>query len=182
MINKLRSNYKLSNVLVRIFFVLTYVFYSWHKNLSSALYAIEMLNTMGTYTLSEQSTLWLALSTSLFSGVILVFIVPLVVNWYLNFSRFHSIPRAEYCLLALLFCTLYFVACGALNLIHLFTPLLLVWGNIVFPVVVSLGCVIWFYCVTVKLYFNDVTEPYYFRSVAILYLVITAVITVGAIL
>lgn len=186
MINKLRSNYKLSNALVRVFFVLSYVFYSWYKNLSGALVTIALMQEYATYTglyvLTEQSTLWLAFSTSLFSGVILVLIVPIVVNWYLNFSRFYKVPQAEYTLIALLFCTLYFVVCGALNLINLITPLLVIWGNVIFPVIVSLGCIIWFYRVTVKLYFNDVTELYYFRSVAVLYLVITAVVTVGTII
>ena len=182
MINKLRSNYKLSNALIRVLFVLTYVFYSWHKNLSAALVAIQLINSMGEYAIAESYKLWLALTSSLFSGVILVLIVPFVVNLYLKFSRFYNVPQAEYTLIALLFCTLYFVVCGALNLIHLVTPLLLIWGNIVFPVIVSLGCIIWFYRVTVKLYFNDVTELYYFRSVAIFYLVITAVVTLGAII
>lgn len=182
MINKLRSNYKLSNVLVRIFFVLTYMFYSWYNNLNGAFFALQYLNSMGNYALGQQSMLYLALGTSFIGGVILVFLVPIVVNWYLNFSRFYNIPRAEYCLIALLFCTFYFTVCGALNLTHLFTPLLLTWGTVIFPVVVSLGCIIGFYRVTVKLYFNDVTEVYYFRSVAVLYLVITAVVTVGALI
>lgn len=164
--NKLRSNYALSNVLIRILFVVTFVLYSWQMSLSA------------TVLFMAQSDLWLALTTSLVLGVIVMFLVPIFVNIFLNASRFYTVPRAEYCLLTHLFCSIFFGICGVLKLINLLTPLLLLWGEVLIPVIVSLGCVIWFYRVTSKLYFNDVTTVYYFRNLAVIYLVLVLVMGV----
>ena len=113
--------------------------------------------------------------TSAIIGVIIMLLLPLVSNVFLNYSRFYSVPRAEYSLLMMLFFTLYFTVCGILKLINLITPLLLTWGEVLFPVIVSLGCVIWFYAVTAKLYFNNQTKPYYFRNLATTYLILIVV-------
>ena len=173
MFNKLRSNYRLSNVLVRIAFVLTYVLYSWQNTLATTQTAMQMygsmLNVSGTYMLI------VAIFTSLIIGVALMFLVPLVAGIFLNFSRFYNVPRAEYSLLVHLFFTLYYLVCGALSLVHLATPLLLTWGAKLFPFITATGCVIWFYAVTKKLYFNDATAQYYFRNLAIVYFVFAVV-------
>lgn len=167
MINKLRANYRLSNVLVRIAFVLAFVLYSWQTSLAVA--------TMMTGQVSGQYNLLMALLSSALLGTGIMFLVPLIANVFLNYSRFYTVPRAEYGLLTLLFFTLYFAACGLLKLINLFTPLLLVWGDVLFPVLVSLGCVIGFYAATAKLYFNNQTKPYYFRNLAIAYVILIVV-------
>ncbi len=175
MFNKLRQNYKLSDVLIRIAFVLTYVFYSWQECLAAA-QTVSM--SYGIAALPETTVIVLALLMSFLIGVVLMFLVPFVTNLFLNSSKFYNVPRAEYALLAHLFCTIYFVVCGALRLVDLFTPVLLVWGGVLFPFVVSLGCVICFYAVTSRLYFNDVTRPYYFRNAAIVYFVAVTVLEV----
>ena len=125
--------------------------------------------------LTGQYNFWLALLTSALLGLIIMLIVPFISNIFLNYSRFYTVPRAEYSLLAMLFFTLYFAICGVLKLINLITPILLVWGEILFPVLVSLGCVIWFYKITANLYFNNQTKPYYFRNLATTYLVLIVV-------
>ena len=168
MFNKLRANYHLSNVLIRIAFVLAYVLYSWQTSLAIATLMVGQQFT-GRY------GLLIAIMSSALLGSIIMLIVPLISNVFLNYSRFYTVPRAEFALLTHLFLTLYFAICGALKLINLITPLLLVWGEILFPVLVSLGCVIWFYAVTVKLYFNNQTKPYYFRSLLIAYVVLIVV-------
>lgn len=168
MFNKLRQNYKLSDVLIRIAFVAAYIFYSWQECLAAA----NLIPTQ--VSLSVGATVSVALITALVIGTALMFLVPFVTNLFLNASHLHNVPRAEYALLAHAFCTIYFAVCGALRLINLVTPLLLVWGGVIFPFVVSLGCVIWFYHVTSQLYFNDVTRPFYFRVVAIVYFVCAA--------
>ena len=125
--------------------------------------------------ISETYALVVAIFASLLIGVALMFIVPFIANLFLNFSRFYSVPRAEYRLLVQLFFTLYYFVCGVLSLVHLFTPIFLTWGEKLFPFVVGTGCVIWFYAVTKKLYFNDVTAWYYFRNLAIVYFVFALV-------
>lgn len=168
MIKKLRANYSLSKVLISIFFVLAYILYSWQSSLAVTTLTLQQ-------SLSGQYNLWIALFSSALLGVLLLFLVPVVSNFIINRSHFYTVPRAEYGLLAQLFFALYFLICGALRIINLFTPILLVWGEILFPVIVSLGCIIWFYSLTAKLYFNDQTKPYYFRTLAITYLILLVV-------
>lgn len=169
MFNKLRQNYKLSNVLVRIAFVLAYLFYAWQDCLAS----VQLVSSQYGSLLNFNGTLIVvtALFTGLIIGVVLMALVPLITRLFLNYSRFYNVPRAEYALFAQLFFTVYYLVCGALRLINLITPAMLVWGGVIFPFVVSLGCVIWFYHVTSQLYFNDLTRPYYFRNLAIVYFV-----------
>lgn len=169
MFSKLRNNYRLSNVLVRIAFVLTYVLYSWQKTFATTQTVLSMYGLMNYAT--GASVLIMEIFISLIIGIVLMFLMPFVANTFLNFSRFYNVPRAEYCLLVHLFFTLFYLICGVLNLVNLITPLLLVWGEKLFPYLAATGCVIWFYAVTKKLYFNDVTAKFYFRNLAIVYFV-----------
>ena len=175
MFSKLRSNYRLSNILVRIAFVLCFVLYSWQYSLQVTQMTIREMSYMGFGGFSDSYTLLMAIFVSSALGVGLMFLTPFLARTFLNISRFYSVPRAEYGLLSLVFVTLYLLVCGLLKLINVFTPLLLVWGEVLFPFLISLGCVIWFYAVTSKLYFNDVTKPFYFRNMAIVYFVCTVV-------
>lgn len=135
-----------------------------------------MLSMYGTVlNVSDTYMLIVSIFSSLFIGVVLMFLVPFVANVFLNFSRFYNIPRAEYSLIVLMFFALYYLVCGVLSLVHLFTPLLLTWGEKLFPFITATGCVIWFYAVTKKLYFNDVTARFYFRNLAIVYFVVAIV-------
>ena len=172
MFSKLRANYHLSNVLIRIAFVLAYTLYSWQSSLAVT---TLMLGQATGQQVSGYYNLVIALASSMILGAIIMFLVPIVTGVFLNYSRFYTVPRAEYALLSHLFFTIYFAICGVLKLINLFTPLLLVWGEILFPVLVSLGCIIWFYSVTAKLYFNNQTKPYYFRSLVIAYVILIVV-------
>lgn len=169
MFNKLRQNYKLSDLLIRIAFVLAYMFYSWQSCLESVWLVSMQYGALLHFT--DVSAVLTALFAGLLMGVVLMFLVPFVTRLFLNYSRFFNVPRAEYALLAHLFCTIYFVICGALRMLNLITPLLLGWGATLFPFVASLCCMIWFYHVTSRLYFNDLTRPYYFRNLAIVYFV-----------
>ena len=175
MLNKLRQNYRLGNTLIRLAFVLLYVFYSWQDSLASAQLAAQQIVT---YAVSDAFIVAMGLLSSLVLGIVLMFAVPYLMSWFLHVCRFYNIPRSEFGLLAQLFCCIYYLACGLLRLLNLATPLLLNWGGVLFPFVVSLCCVIGFYHVTSQLYFNDVTRPYYFRSVAIVYFVCAVVFEV----
>ena len=128
-----------------------------------------------TLNMSDTYLIVVSVFSSLLIGVVLMFIVPLIANVFLNVSRLYNVPRAEYGLIVQLFFVLYYLVCGLLSLVNLFTPILLTWGGEIFPFVVATGCVIWFYAVTKKLYFNDVTAWYYFRNLAIAYFVVALV-------
>lgn len=177
MFSKLRNNYRLSKVLIRIAFVLTYVLYSWQNIVATTHLMLSMYGSV--LNVSETYLLIASIFSSLFIGVILMFLVPLVVNVFLNFSRLYSVPRAEFSLIAQMFFALYYLVCGLLSLIHMFTPLLLIWGGKLFPFITATGCVIGFYAVTKKLYFNDATAWYYFRNLAIVYFVFAIVFGVA---
>ncbi len=168
MFSKLRQNYRLSNILIRIAFVLAYVLYSWQTWLASA--QLVKMQFGSAMFLSDSMLVAIALTSSALVGVALMFLLPLFVNLFLNVSKFHNVPRAEFTLLVHLFFVLFYFVCGSLELFNLLTPLLINWGGRLFELLVSAGCVIWFYDVTSKLYFNDVTNPYYFRNLAIVYL------------
>ncbi len=166
MITKLRKNFNLCNVLARILFVLTFVFASWQTYLSA------------TVLVMGQATLWLALVTSIVVGVALMFLLPVIANLILNWSRIFSVPRAEYCLLCHIFGTLGFLICGLLNLVNLFTPIFSVWGGVLFPFVSLLICAISFYVTTSKLYFNVATRVYYFKVCLIVFFVLVVILEV----
>ncbi len=166
MIEKLRSNFKLTNILVRILFVLCFMFANWQSALAATILVLGSAN------------LYLALAVVLLLGTGIMFLVPVLVNLALNIARIYTVPRAEYCLLAEAFFTLGYFICGLLNLVNLFTPLALIWGGVLFPFISSLIAALLFYRLTAKLYFNDVTVLNYFKSFAIVYLVLVLVLEV----
>ena len=170
--NKLKTNYQLSNLIVRILFVVGFTFCNWQDLLLS----VNMVGVgMG---LSANTTIPMVLLSGVFMGLLLNLVVPFAVNSLLNFMRLYNMPRHEYVLIAMVFFDVGFFACGILNLVNLFTPIFMTWGSILFPLIVSCGCMIGFYKVTSKLYFNEVTRQPYFRTLAIAYLAVVVVLGV----
>ncbi len=176
MLTKLRNNYKLSNILVRIAFVLAFVFANWQTGLAAVMLTESYVQT----TFTGAVKLIVALLSVAFSGTIWMFLLPPITNVVLNFAKIHSVPRNEYCVLVHAFFALGYFICGVLNLVNVFTPLFAVWGRILFPFVSSLVAVVLFYKVTSKLYFNSATTVYYFKVCAIAYLAIVFVLEVLA--
>lgn len=167
MFGKLRKNFHLTNVLVKVFFVLAVVFSTWQTSLGTVYYAFvgEFAGLMSGF--NGSAKLAIALLTSTLIGVILMLITPLLTNVFLNVSKIYSVPRAEYCLIVNLYCAIGFFLNGLLNLINLITPIFMVWGGIIFPFIITLGCFVSFYLVTSKLYFNDVTQVHYFKCLLV---------------
>ncbi len=174
LIEKFKTNFQLSNLIVRILFVVCFIFCSWQDLLISAQLVL------GTVGMSEKATIPVMILGGIISAVLLLLVIPFVINMLLNFLRMYNVPRSEYILIAMLFMAIGFFACGILNLVNLFTPILITWGSVIFPLIVSLGCMIGFYKVTANLYFNDVTRQHYFKYLAIVYLVVVVVMGVTA--
>lgn len=172
MFNKLKANYNLSNILVKIFFVLAVVLCTWQVSLGTIYFAFsgEMLKAINGF--NGVAKLALALLTSVLMGVILMLVTPLLTNLFLNVAKIYSVPRAEYCLIVNLFCAIGFFVTGLLNLINLITPVFMVWGGVIFPFVVTAGCFVAFYLVTSKMYFNDVTKVHYFKCILVVAIVV----------
>lgn len=172
MFNKLRANYNLSNVLVRIFFVLAVVLATWQTSLGTLYHMYIGVSADLLAQFNGAAKLAIALLASLIMGVILMFLTPVLTGLFLNLSKIYSVPRAEYCLLVNLFCAIGFFISGLLGLINLITPVFMVWGGVIFPFVITLGCFIAFYLVTAKLYFNDVTRVHYFKCLLVVALIV----------
>lgn len=174
LINKLKTDYRLSNMIVRILFVVGFVFCSWQDLLMSTTLVAS------TTSLPSGMIIPTMLLTGIIMGTIFTLIIPFAINIVLNFLRIYNVPRHEYVLIALVFFDIGFFACGILNLVNLITPLFVVWGSILFPLIVSLGCMIGFYKVTANMYFNDVTRQRYFKNLAVIYIVLVFVLGVIA--
>lgn len=174
LINKLKTDYRLSNMIVRILFVVGFVFSCWQDLLLSTTMVASSIG------LPSGAVIPTMLLTGIIMGAVFTLIIPFLINMLLNFLRVYNVPRHEYVLIALVFFDIGFFAVGILNLVNLFTPLFVVWGSILFPLVVSLGCTIGFYKVTANMYFNDVTRQRYFKNLAIIYVALVVVLGVIA--
>lgn len=160
MIDKLRKNYKLSSVLTKVFYVASFVLANWFRMSSATLYVYGKPNLL------------LTIFSTLIAALIFVFLLPVLIRWFLRLSRFINVPQNEYPLIALLFFTIYNLVYGGMTFIQLATPLYIVWGNLVAHLLVGTLCFVGFYKVTANLYFNDVTKPYYFKTIAIAYFIV----------
>lgn len=172
MVNKLKANYNLSNVLVRIFYVLAVMLSTWQGMLGTVYHTYIGVSADFLAQLNGSLKLVIALMSSSILGVGLMFLTPFLAGLFLNFSKIYSVPRAEYSLLVNLYCAIGFFINGLLNLINLITPIFMVWGGVIFPFIITLGCFVSFYLVTAKMYFNDVTKVHYFKCLLIAALIV----------
>lgn len=162
----LRKNYKLSGVLSRVFFVVTFMFANWQQGLAATVIA------------TGQSNFWLAFAVVMVTGVAGALLVPIIVSFALSLARIYSVPVGEYGILAVSFFGLGYLLRGLLNIVNFFTPVMLVWGGVIFPFIATLVASVGFYAVTSKLYFNDLTRPYYFRVCVLVFFVAVLIMEV----
>lgn len=172
MFNKLKANYNLSNVLVRIFYVLAVVLSTWQTSLGTLYYSYLGLAANVVSQLNGAGKLVIALLSSSIIGVMLMFITPVISGWFLSVSKIYTVPRAEFCLLVNLYCAIAFFINGLLNLINLITPVFMVWGSVLYPIIITVGCFVSFYFVTSKMYFNDVTKVHYFKCLLVVFAIV----------
>ena len=78
---KLKTNYQLSNMIVRILFVVGFTFCNWQDLLISVNLVGEGMG------LPASATIPTVLLSGIFMGLLLNFCVPFVVNAILNISR-----------------------------------------------------------------------------------------------
>ena len=166
MIAKLRTNFRQANMLAKVVLVCAYVFANW-KNFAGAL------------TFMTGSASWpMILFGCALSGLIVMLIANFVPKMYLRFAKIYTVPVSEFCLFSTLAWAGYCLVLGTLNLVYLFAPTFLVWGSVIFPVVSVIASGTAFYLVTSKLYFNDATRFYYFKTLAIVVLVLAVFVGV----
>ena len=104
--------------------------------------------------------------------------MPIIVSFALSLARIYSVPVGEYGILAVSFFGLGYLLRGLLNIVNFFTPVMLVWGGVIFPFIATLVASVGFYAVTSKLYFNDLTRPYYFRVCVLVFFVAVLIMEV----
>ncbi len=166
MLSKFRKNYNAVNVTVKILFVLAFCFANWQSALAATLIYLG------------QSNVWLAASSLLLMGTALTFLLSPIVGFVLNVAKIHSVPVAEYCLIAQAFFTLGLFIRGLLNIVNFFTPLFYNWGGALFPFIATLAASLGFYSVTSRLYFNDVTRLYYFKVCTVVFFAVVVIMEV----
>ena len=110
LIEKLKTNYRLSNMIVRILFVVGFTFCNWQDLLISVNLVSEGMG------LPAGATIPMVLLSGIFMGLIINLCVPFAVNAILNFSRLYNVPRHEYVLLAMLFFDIGFLPVAYLTL------------------------------------------------------------------
>ena len=158
MIAKIRSNFKTVSILSKVLLICTYVFANW-KSFAGVMTALTGSAKISTTLLG-----------CAISGVIVAVVAHFLPKLYLRFAKIYTVPVDEFCLFSTLAWAAYCLMLGLLNLIYLLAPTFVVLGSVVFPVVSALTAGVCFYAVTSKLYFNDVTRQYYFRSIGIVIL------------
>ena len=161
MLTKIRTNFNKVNVASKILLVVAYVLAMW-KEFAAVLTAY----------LGNAQWVMVLFGCSI-SGAVVAVIAHFIAKLYLRMTRLHTVPVREFSLFSTLAYTLYYVLLALLNLIILVAPTFLVWGSVIFPVVSALASGAAFYLVTSKLYFNDVTRAYYFKTMAIFVIALT---------
>ena len=135
MFSKLRTNYRLANILARTLFVLAFMFATWRNFYESS------------YLVLQRFDLPMALLAAAVLGIIVQFLVPVVCGLFLNFARNQTVPAAEFCIF-----------------VGWFVPVAAVWLTVIAPVASVLLYGFLFFLRTSKLYFNDVTAVNYAKS------------------
>ena len=160
MIAKIRNNFKLANVLSKTLLVCTFVLASW----KDAAGALSLVFSCAPWT----STILL----SLFAAGIVVVVAHFLPSLYLQLAKIYTVPKSEFSLFSTLAFATYYLVLALFNLIYFVAPTLIVWGSILFPTISVIGVGLCFYLVTSKLYFNDLTRPFYFASLSIIVIVL----------
>lgn len=174
MIEKLRQNYRLSNLLARLLFVATVTFALFWKCLPVA----GVVSDIGGQTIPENLIVPSCVIASLLVAVAVHFLVPLACNLFLNVSRIHCVPAAEYVLLAFVCCSAGFLLRGLFALLAYFVPNVSNWVNGLAPFVLTLASGALFYKITAKMYFNDVTVVPYFKNFSVALIALAVVLGV----
>ena len=155
MFSKLKSNYRLANILARALFVVAFMFASWRRFFEAS------------YIVMKHSDLLLALVAAGLFGIVLQFLIPVVCGLFLNFARNQTVPVAEFCIFAYLYFAAGMATTGAILLVAWFVPTTMVWLEMIAPVFCTLLFGFLFFLRTSKLYFNDVTVVGYAKSFAV---------------
>lgn len=156
--NKLLKNYNLSLWIVRIVYVLLSVYTQY----ALVQYFAEAFGITGEY---------YVLFASFITALLYLLIFPAFVGLLLNVFRIYFVPVAEFKLLAL-FCADISLAIVALcKLLILVVPVAGLWLTYIGGVIaITIGMGV-FYYITSKNYTNDMTKPYYLRSIIFAYVI-----------
>ncbi|MDD3831907.1 MAG: hypothetical protein PHW00_04565 [Clostridia bacterium] len=167
MIQRLRNNYTLSKWLARILYVLCYTFGNWQLLKSSVISVVQTNNAV--MSTPMYASFWLVLLTGILSGVVALLILNLLLVILLNVTHVYYLPRSEFATVITGIVAIKHLLLGILNCLYFITPLISVWGGLLFE---CLGVTVMFaliYIVSRKLYLTNQTAPFFFKSLLVLY-------------
>ncbi|MBQ2723026.1 MAG: hypothetical protein IJF72_00030 [Clostridia bacterium] len=114
-------------------------------------------------------------------AVVTVVLFCLIVNLLVKWFHFYNLPIAEYNLVATAFFALYNVIFGLVQIVNFFTPIFSTWIGIFGGFIIATATFIGFYFFTSKMYFNTASRPRYFKTMAVLYVVVMSMGTLSTI-
>lgn len=173
MLEKLKNNYGLSIWLARTAYVLLYVFVSWRTSFS-------LLNAFFEES-GFASNVWLMLLLALITGIVSLLLVHFLTGFVLNMMRFFFLPRQEFTLLVVIFLALKNLILGALNCLYFITPVIGIWGELIFPVIAFLISGVLFYMTVEKYYLNSKTAPIFFKALIIIFCVLSVLFVIESV-
>lgn len=159
LINKIRNNYLASAILIRLLFVVAFVFANWQLTVSAC---VMVLGT---------PSIGLIIGSIAIMTVMVTVLLPVITNLLLSMYRIYTVPREEYVLLTFFFFSMGCLLQGLLNLLVMAIPYAGSWIIILSRFFGSVLSWVLLYTVTSKLYFNDVNRKYYFKAMAIVFFV-----------
>ncbi|MEG1528081.1 MAG: hypothetical protein RR248_04435 [Clostridia bacterium] len=172
MIEKLREKYALSAWLIRIAFVVTYVFAFWYDTCG-------IVDYMSMIFVDFTASLWYVPLVAVVTGICMLGILMIMVSVIINFCRLYYLPKAEFTLIVTAFFVLRHLIMGVLKLLYYITPIIHIWGQLLIPLIATLICAILFYKTVKKLYLNNLNEPHFFKCELILFIVYFGVTSVA---
>lgn len=165
MLEKLKTHYGLTLWLVRLLFCVTYVFGCWY-DIKTSCYSATIYYGIG------MTSVWLCLLVGILSAIIWLVILNVLVRMLLRALSIYGLPSNEFAVVVTFFFSFYYLLLGLFYLFALITPVILVWGQILFPVVSTLIASMLFFFAIRKLYLNTTTSPRMFKYVLVFSLVL----------
>lgn len=165
MIEFIRKDYRRSVWLIRIVLVFA-VSFGLMFDIDSSMVFLSMALTQFT-----RSYLY-NLVFAIIIVIIIEFITTMVVRFALSYAKIYNLPRHELILFAMFFQIPYYLILGVLNLTYYFVPFFFMWGSMLFGLIASIPCFLFFFKTINKLYLNAQTSAYFYKVIMIVYLII----------
>jgi hypothetical protein len=138
----------------------------------SSLFLIDATLSEWAAIVSIKKAAWIYLLFGVAYAAVTEFVARLFVYLSLRLSKVYTIPRRELNLFALMAVALRFAILSLLNNLYFITPVITVFGGVLFGFIASLVAFLLLWTVINRLYLNDKNAPLLFKSYAVVFVVI----------